>query len=68
MVLRAIQSEGTCTGVYNQLKSKEHGIGIGKREFLHMERGENSINLMRDIKRAFDPNGILNPGKIFTLA
>ncbi|MBC7262701.1 MAG: FAD-binding oxidoreductase [Chloroflexi bacterium] len=47
---------GTCTG--------EHGVGIGKREFMHAEHGL-SLELMRKIKQVFDPNGIMNPGKIF---
>ncbi|GJD10730.1 D-lactate dehydrogenase [cytochrome], mitochondrial [Galdieria sulphuraria] len=57
LVKRAISMEGTCTG--------EHGIGEGKREYLVTELGEDAIGLMRTIKEAFDPNGILNPGKVF---
>ncbi|HEY1725542.1 MAG TPA: FAD-binding oxidoreductase [Steroidobacteraceae bacterium] len=45
--------------------SAEHGIGSLKREFLHLSRSREEIALMRTIKRAMDPNGILNPGKIF---
>ncbi len=45
--------------------SGEHGIGITKSEFLRMEVGERELKLMRDLKRLFDPKGILNPGKIF---
>ncbi|MBC7263788.1 MAG: FAD-binding oxidoreductase [Chloroflexi bacterium] len=56
MVRYAIQLGGTATG--------EHGVGIGKREFMPLEHGP-SLELMRDIKRLIDPNGILNPGKIF---
>lgn len=48
--------------------SQEHGIGIGKREFLIKERGDHVVDLMRSIKKVFDPNGILNPGKVFKLA
>lgn len=48
---------GTCTG--------EHGIGVGKQEFLVEEAGAGGVALMRQIKRTFDPKGILNPGKIF---
>jgi len=44
--------------------SGEHGIGFAKKAFLAESLGEVSINLLRSIKRAFDPNGILNPGKV----
>ena len=47
---------GTCTG--------EHGVGIGKRQFMPAEHGA-SLEVMRRIKGLLDPNGILNPGKIF---
>ena len=56
MVEKAINLGGTCTG--------EHGVGYGKSEFLAKEAGS-SIEVMRSIKNAFDPQGILNPGKIF---
>jgi D-lactate dehydrogenase (cytochrome) len=56
MVDRAIAAGGTCTG--------EHGIGLGKQESLLKEHGE-GVDIMRDIKRTFDPNNLLNPGKIF---
>jgi D-lactate dehydrogenase (cytochrome) len=52
----AISVGGTATG--------EHGVGIGKRQFMDAEHGD-SLELMRRIKRLLDPNGILNPGKIF---
>jgi D-lactate dehydrogenase (cytochrome) len=45
--------------------SGEHGIGIAKARYLSMELSENSIELQRDIKKLFDPNLVLNPGKIF---
>jgi FAD/FMN-containing dehydrogenase len=45
--------------------SAEHGIGLLKRDFLHLSRSPEEITLMRTIKQAMDPNGILNPGKIF---
>ena len=45
--------------------SAEHGIGSLKKDFLHLSRSPQEIALMRTIKRAMDPNGILNPGKIF---
>jgi D-lactate dehydrogenase (cytochrome) len=49
---------GTCTG--------EHGIGMGKIESLVEEAGIDSVQLMRTIKRALDPNWILNPGKVIS--
>ncbi|MBI5792080.1 MAG: FAD-binding protein [Rhodocyclales bacterium] len=53
---RAIRMDGTCTG--------EHGIGIGKQPYMALEHGDVAIDLMRAIKRAIDPDNILNPGKI----
>jgi D-lactate dehydrogenase (cytochrome) len=55
MVKAAIALEGTATG--------EHGVGIGKRAFMALEHG-GSLKVMRAIKNALDPNGILNPGKV----
>ena len=57
MIDRALQVGGTCTG--------EHGIGLGKRAKLVQEYGSEVVDLMRAIKTAWDPRGILNPGKIF---
>ena len=48
--------------------SAEHGIGIEKRDYLAYSRSPNEIALMRTLKKAFDPKGILNPGKIFSAA
>jgi len=53
---RAIAMEGTCTG--------EHGVGQGKVKYLEAELGH-GVAVMRAIKSALDPEGILNPGKIF---
>lgn len=45
--------------------SGEHGVGITKAPYIGMEIGTEELALMRRIKAVFDPNGILNPGKIF---
>ena len=57
MIAHAHRMEGSCTG--------EHGIGLGKRDQLIAEFGDDVVNLMRVLKQAMDPKGILNPGKIF---
>lgn len=44
--------------------SAEHGVGLLKRDFLHFTRSAEEISLMRGIKSVFDPQGILNPGKV----
>lgn len=44
----------------------EHGVGIGKKEFLVEELGTGTVALMKTIKRAIDPLGIMNPGKVRT--
>ncbi len=45
--------------------SAEHGVGLIKKDYLNYSRSKAEINLMRQIKQVFDPNGIMNPGKIF---
>ncbi|MBL0740256.1 FAD-binding oxidoreductase [Chryseolinea lacunae] len=45
--------------------SGEHGIGIAKKPYMHLAMKEANLEVMRGIKRVFDPKGILNPGKIF---
>jgi D-lactate dehydrogenase (cytochrome) len=42
----------------------EHGVGVGKKEYLVEELGEGTVELMKTIKRAVDPYNILNPGKV----
>ena len=46
--------------------SGEHGIGYVKAAYLDMATDENTLAVMKSIKNVFDPNGILNPGKMFT--
>ena len=58
LVERAIAMDGTCTG--------EHGIGIGKQDWLVAELGD-AVDVMRTLKRALDPQNLMNPGKIFSL-
>ena len=55
LVERALAMDGTCTG--------EHGIGIGKLDFLEQELGV-AVGVMRQIKHALDPNNLMNPGKV----
>jgi len=56
LVTRAIGMGGTSTG--------EHGIGLGKLEFLEAEHGAAAVATMRAVKRALDPKGLMNPGKV----
>ena len=57
MFERVVALEGSITG--------EHGIGFAKRQYLGLELSPETIALMKRVKSAFDPEGILNPGKIF---
>ena len=57
IVARALALGGSCSG--------EHGVGIGKREFLEQEHGAEALTVMRAVKQALDPRGVMNPGKIF---
>src|SRR5467141_3409288 len=59
LVERALAMEGTCTG--------EHGIGMGKQGSLQAELGEHVIGLLPDIKKLFDPDNLMNPGKVVSL-
>lgn len=45
--------------------SAEHGVGVTKKDYLNKTRSQQEIELMKGIKKVFDPNGILNPGKVF---
>jgi glycolate oxidase len=57
LFLDALRLGGTLTG--------EHGVGLLKRRWLKQELGDDSYELQRQVKRVFDPQGILNPGKVF---
>jgi len=57
LVRRAIAMEGTCTG--------EHGVGQKKMKYMEIEHSAATLDAMRMIKRTFDPQGIMNPGKVF---
>ena len=56
LIQRTLAMGGTCTG--------EHGVGIGKKKYLSREKGEGAVEMMRTLKRALEPHGILNPGKV----
>ncbi len=60
IVSETLKLGGTVTG--------EHGVGLAKKAFIRRQLGEGSYELMRTIKRALDPQSLLNPGKIFDLA
>jgi D-lactate dehydrogenase (cytochrome) len=57
LVERSLRLGGTCSG--------EHGVGIGKLKYLAREHGE-ALDVMRTIKRALDPQNLMNPGKLIT--
>ncbi|KAJ7789392.1 FAD-linked oxidase-like protein [Mycena olivaceomarginata] len=57
LVYRALALDGTCTG--------EHGVGVGKKEYLYRELGEGTVDLMKRIKKVVDPYNIMNPGKLY---
>jgi glycolate oxidase len=59
IMLVGLDLGGTITG--------EHGVGTLKKDLLRREAGDLSLRVHRDIKRALDPQGILNPGKVFDL-
>lgn len=57
MVRRALALDGTCTG--------EHGVGLGKKQYLVDELGAGTVELMKSIKNLMDPLGLFNPGKLY---
>lgn len=82
MVKRAIALDGTCrfflllsimsgtnvtSFVILYIGTGEHGVGIGKKQYLVEELGEGTVGLMKAIKRTVDPLGIFNPGKVIYL-
>ena len=79
LVHRAIKLDGTCqpytrffiVEIYQNfllmIGTGEHGVGVGKKEYLVEELGVNTVELMRTIKRAIDPLNIMNPGKVSRL-
>jgi len=60
LVELALSMDGTCTG--------EHGVGQGKMKYLLAEHGAAALSVMASIKRALDPQNIMNPGKIVALS
>lgn len=74
MVHRAVALEGTCKIVpglrgfcidcQSDPGTGEHGVGLGKKEFLIEELGVGTIELMRSVKAAIDPLNLFNPGKV----
>ncbi|KAF8836756.1 FAD-linked oxidase-like protein, partial [Paxillus ammoniavirescens] len=57
LIHRAIEMDGACIS--------EHGFGIGKTEYLVKELGEDTMELMKTVKRAIDPLNLFNPGKLY---
>jgi len=58
LVRRALAVGGTCSG--------EHGVGIGKIDYLADEHGA-ALDVMKAIKRTLDPGNLMNPGKMFAV-
>jgi D-lactate dehydrogenase (cytochrome) len=58
LIRRALAMGGTCTG--------EHGVGTGKMKYLPDEHGA-ALDVMKTLKRALDPDNLMNPGKMFTI-
>ncbi|KAH7909134.1 D-lactate dehydrogenase cytochrome oxidoreductase [Hygrophoropsis aurantiaca] len=59
LIHRAISLDGTCTG--------EHGVGVGKSQYLIDELGEDTVALMRLVKQSIDPLNLFNPGKLYPI-
>jgi len=67
IVPKAVEDIFKLTVSLGGMISGEHGIGIAKKNYLSLAMDKTQIELMKKIKRTFDPNNILNPGKIFDL-
>ena len=61
----ASQQIAALVGQFNGSISAEHGVGLLKKSYLEYSRSATEVQLMRQVKQVFDPNGIMNPGKIF---
>ncbi|KAJ7611591.1 D-lactate dehydrogenase cytochrome oxidoreductase [Roridomyces roridus] len=57
LIHRALSMDGTCTG--------EHGVGVGKKDYLVEELGQGTVDLMWRVKQAVDPQNLFNPGKLY---
>ena len=77
LVHRAIALDGTCKQFSRQapfrhytqfLGTGEHGVGVGKKEYLIEELGEDTVELMRTVKKAIDPLDIMNPSKVSVIS
>ena len=75
LIQRAIAMDGTCMSpecfidgcsliTLGASGTGEHGVGIGKTEYLIEELGEDTVELMKTVKRAIDPLNLFNPGKV----
>jgi len=75
LVHRAIALDGTCewhvackldiqSFILRHSGTGEHGVGVGKKQFLVEELGDGTIELMRTIKKTIDPHNLFNPGKV----
>ncbi len=67
-VARAVEALMRATVELGGTLSGEHGVGLAKAPYLHFEQSDELIALQKDIKRVFDPKGLLNPGKIFPVS